>query len=150
MKLFSALKRSCRRRHRCLSVLALLPGITPVSSLAWLGNSRVRPLHLIMESDATFKHPVVLRWLNSPQFHLPFISPFSSWLNLIAQGFLNLAARRLCCGGLGQIREWFGVKEQYLPPVSNRSADIYLGAHVPAHPGLSRQGRRVFDKTASE
>ncbi|MEO8327043.1 MAG: hypothetical protein ABI618_14400 [Nitrospirota bacterium] len=108
MKLFFVLKRFCRRRHRSLSALALLPGISPVSSLAWLGHSRDHPFHLIMQSDGTFKHPVVLRGLKRPQFHLPFISTFSFWLYFIALEFRNLAARRLCNGAFGEIGEWLG------------------------------------------
>ncbi|MEO6201856.1 MAG: hypothetical protein ABIU05_03990 [Nitrospirales bacterium] len=117
MKLFFVLKRFCRRRHRSLSALALLPGITPVSSHVWLGHSRDRPFHLIMESDGTFNHPVVLRGLKRPQFHFPFISTFSFWQYLIALEFRNLAAQRLCNGVFGTIGKWLGA--------TSRSGSLY-------------------------
>lgn len=107
MKLFSKHKRFCRRRHRPLSVLTLLPGITSVFSLATLGNSRGHQLYPTIAGEGTFKHPGVPQWLNSPQFNFPSIFTFRFWLYIIVRECRNLAAQRVRFKVSEQIGERF-------------------------------------------
>jgi hypothetical protein len=47
-------------------------------------------LHLILDNDATHKHPKVMRWLAAhPRFHRHFTPTSASWLNLVERVFRN-------------------------------------------------------------
>ncbi len=53
-------------------------------------------LHLIVDNDATHKHPKVQAWLKRhPRFQLHFIPTSSSWLNIIERWFSELTTKRL-------------------------------------------------------
>lgn len=54
-----------------------------------------KQLRLIVDNDATHKHPQVKRWLKKhPRFHLHFTPTSASWLNAVERFFRDLTERR--------------------------------------------------------
>jgi transposase len=63
-------------------------------------------LHLIVDNDATHKHPKVKSWLKRHRrFHIHFIPTSSSWLNVIERFFRDLTDKRLRRGSFGGVPE---------------------------------------------
>jgi transposase len=53
-------------------------------------------LHLIVDNDATHKHPNVQKWLKRHRrFHMHFIPTSSSWLNLVERWFREITDKRI-------------------------------------------------------
>ncbi len=53
-------------------------------------------LHLIVDNNATHKHPAVKRWLaRHKRFHVHFTPTSSSWLNVIERWFRDLTQKRI-------------------------------------------------------
>ena len=71
----------CKARHRHLEFLAFLRHV----------DARVPPaldVHLIMDNDATPKHPKVRAWLaRRPRDHVHFTPMYASWLNQVEVWF---------------------------------------------------------------
>ena len=54
------------------------------------------PLHLVMDSYGTHKHPRTKAWLNRhPRFIVHFVPTSSSWLNLVERWFGELTSKRV-------------------------------------------------------
>jgi len=80
---------SCRPRHRHQEWIQFLKQIDAETP-------KELDLHLILDHDATHKHPNVKAWLGRhPRFHLHFIPTSSSWLNVIERFFRDLDGQRL-------------------------------------------------------
>ena len=63
-------------------------------------------LHLILDNDATHKHPTVLKWLKKhPRFHLHFTPTSSSWLNVIERWFRDITQNRIRNGVFRSVAE---------------------------------------------
>jgi transposase len=66
----------CQERHRhqeWIHFLRLVDDATP----------KHKQLHLIVDNNATHKHPAVQRWLKRhPRFHIHFTPTSASWLNM--------------------------------------------------------------------
>ena len=63
-------------------------------------------LHLIVDNDATHKHPKVLAWLKRhKRFQMHFIPTSSSWLNVIERWFRDLTQHRIRNGAFRSVLE---------------------------------------------
>jgi transposase len=80
---------TCMQRHRhqeWLKFLKLIDEQTPPDL----------DLHLIADNYFTHKTPQVQRWLKKhPRFHMHFIPPSSSWLNLVERWFREITDKRI-------------------------------------------------------
>lgn len=79
----------CQDRHRheeWLKFLRLIDRKTPKHS----------QLHLIVDNDATHKHPDVQRWLaKHPRFVMHFTPTSASWLNMVERFFRDISENRI-------------------------------------------------------
>ena len=72
-------------------------------------------LHLIVDNDATHKHPAVRAWLaKHPRMHLHFTPTGSSWLNLVERFFRDLTVDVVREGSFGSVRALVEAIEDYL------------------------------------
>lgn len=98
----------CQPRHRhqeWLKFLQLIDAQTPPE----------RALHLILDNDATHKHPKVKTWLKRhPRFHLHFTPTSASWLNMVERFFRDLTTKRLRRGVFHSVPELVAALEGYL------------------------------------
>ena len=61
-------------------------------------------LHLIVDNDATHKHPKVKNWVKRhPRFHMHFIPTSSSWLNMIERWFRDITHARIRNGSFRSV-----------------------------------------------
>ena len=107
-------------------------------------------LHLILDNDATHKHPTVLKWLKKhPRFHLHFTPTSSSWLNVIERWFRDITQNRIRNGVFRSVAELEQAIRDYI-------------AHHNAHPKSFvwtksaedilekvRRARKALDKSPS-
>jgi len=79
----------CSQRHRPQEFIRFLDVIderTPAEL----------DLHLVVDNDATHKHPTVKAWLKQhTRFHLHFTPTSSSWLNLVERFFAEITRKRI-------------------------------------------------------
>ena len=98
----------CQDRHRHQEWLKFLQQIdaqTPAD----------RELHLILDNDATHKHPKVQQWLaKHPRFHLHFTPTSASWLNMVERFFRDLTVNRLRRGVFHSVPELVAALEKYI------------------------------------
>ena len=106
-------ERAPRHRHQgWLKFLTTIDSSTP---------SKV-DLHLILDNDATHKHPKVMRWLAAlPRFQRHLTPTSASWLNLVERGLRNLSQDVIFSGSLGSTHElvdaiWGDLTERNLRP----------------------------------
>lgn len=72
-------------------------------------------LHLIVDNDATHKHPKVQAWLKKhPRFHMHFTPTSSSWLNVIERWFKELTDKQLRRGVFRSVAELIETIEQFV------------------------------------
>src|SRR4051794_7754742 len=72
-------------------------------------------LHLIVDNDATHKHPKVRAWLaRHPRFTVHFTPTSSSWLNLVERFFADLTGDVIRAGSFTSVRELVRDIETYL------------------------------------
>ena len=72
-------------------------------------------LHLIVDGNATHKHPGVKRWLlRHPRFHLHSTPASSSWLNLVERSFGNLTQQHLRRGSFHNVKELIRTIQDYI------------------------------------
>ena len=63
-------------------------------------------VHLILDNDATHKHPAVKRWLaKRPRFKLHFTPTSASWLNLVERFFRDLSQAVVRPGSFSSVNE---------------------------------------------
>lgn len=78
-------------------------------------------LHLIVDNDATHKHPKVQAWLKKhPRFPMHFTPTSSSWLNVIERWFKELTDKQLRRGVFRSVAELIATIEQF---VAHHNAD---------------------------
>lgn len=89
----------CMKRHRHqerIKFLKLIDAETP----------EALDLHLIVDNDATHKHPKVKSWLTRhPRFRVHFTPTSSSWLNLIERWFREITDKRIRRGTFNNVKE---------------------------------------------
>ena len=95
-----------RHRHQeWLKFLQLIDQRTPAD----------KELHLIVDNDATHKHPKVKSWLaRHPRFHLHFTPTSASWLNLVERFFRDLTDKRLRRGVFKNVPEVIHTINDYI------------------------------------
>ena len=72
-------------------------------------------VHLILDNDATHRHPKVRRWLaQRPHFHLHFTPTSASWLNLVERFFRDLSRDVVRPGRLASVGELVTAIWEYL------------------------------------
>jgi len=80
---------SCLQRHRHQGFLKFLRTIDREVPKAFAA-------HMILDYDATHKHPEVKAWLEShPRLNLNFTPTSSSWLNLVERWFRELTVKAI-------------------------------------------------------
>ena len=99
---------TCQNRHRhqeWLQFLKLIDTSTPAE----------QNLHLIVDNDATHKHPKVKAWLaKHPRFHIHFTPTSASWLNRVERFFRDITVRSLRRGVFHSVPELIGAIETYI------------------------------------
>ena len=119
------------RRHGTLRLFAALSYLdgkilrqtvqrhTPTEWLRFLNHSdgetpKRLEWHLVIDQDATHKHPKVLRWLKkNPRFHLHFTPPSSSWMNWVERFFRDLSEDVVRHGSFESVKELRGAILSY-------------------------------------
>ena len=99
---------SCMDRHRHEEFLKFVRTVDKLvpKSLA---------IHMILDNDATHKHPDVLAWLaRHPRFHLHNTASSSSWLNLVERWFRELTDKAARAGMLHSVPELVATIEKYM------------------------------------
>lgn len=92
-------------------------------------------MHLILDKDATHKHPNVNSWLaKHPRFHLHF-TPTSSWLNVVERWFRDLTDKAIRRDAFHSVPDLIAAIENYLQANNNDPQPLYLDNHHPRHPG---------------
>jgi putative transposase len=89
----------CRPRHRHQEFLGFLRGIDQAVPADL-------EIHVILDNDATHKHPKVKAWLAArPRWHLHFIPTYSSWLNLVERFFALISDKTIRRGSFHSVRD---------------------------------------------
>ena len=87
----------CSRRHRHQDFLAFL-------RLVDRETSAELDLHLVVDNDATHKHPKVRAWLaQRPRFHLHFTPTPASWLHQVERWFGLISQRAIKRGSFDSV-----------------------------------------------
>ena len=77
-----------------------------------------KTLHLIADSYATHKHPVVQEWLaKHPRFNMHFTPTSASWLNMVERFFRDITTERLRRGVFTSVPELENAIKEYGPLV---------------------------------
>jgi len=109
----------CMARHRHQEFIRFLKKIddeTP-ADLA---------LHLIVDNDATHKHPKVKAWLKRhPRMHLHFTPTSSSWLNLVERWFRDLTDKRIRRDSFDSVPDLIATIEHYVQQ-TNQNPHIFV------------------------
>src|SRR3712207_4781100 len=88
----------CMQRHRHQEFLRFLNAIEAAVPAGWI-------VHVILDNNATHKHPKVLAWLSRhPRFVFHFTPTACSWLNAVETFFAALTKRG--CGAGCSARSW--------------------------------------------
>jgi len=90
---------SCKRRHRHQEYLQFLKQVD-TSVPPTLG------IHLVVDNDATHKHPTVKRWLAlHPRFEVHVTPTYASWLNQVEIWFNLVTQRAIRRGTFKSVKE---------------------------------------------
>jgi transposase len=104
-------------------------------------------IHLILDNCATYKTPLIRRWLSKrPRFHRHFAPTGASWINLVERWFATLTEKQIQRGAHRSTRaleaaitEYIAVTdEQPRPFRRTKTADEILA-------GVERLCRRISD-----
>jgi transposase len=99
---------SCFERHRHEEFLKFLRGVDRQTPSGM-------DLHLIVDNDATHKHPKVKNWIKRHRrFHLHFIPTSSSWLNLVERWFGEITRKQIRRGVFKSVGQLVQVIEEYI------------------------------------
>jgi transposase len=108
-------------------------------------------LHLIVDHDATHKHPVVMRWLRRhPRFHMHFTPTASSWLNLIERWFRDLTDKRIRRGTFHSEQHLIQAIMEYIAGHNKDPQSFAWTAKAETILAKVSRARAVLDKLASE
>jgi putative transposase len=87
----------CRKRHRHQEFLGFLRAIDQAVPADL-------DIHVILDNDATHKHPKVRAWLAArPRWQLHFIPTYSSWLKLVERFFAHISAKAIRRGSFRSV-----------------------------------------------
>lgn len=89
----------CRRRHRHQEFLAFLRHIEA-------SGPKDLAVHLIVDHDATHKHPKVRTWLASrPRYHVHYTPTYASWLHQVELWFRRISPQPIRRGSFRSVKE---------------------------------------------
>lgn len=76
---------------------------------------KTKELHLIVDNDATHKHPEVLAWLaKHPRFHMHFTPTSSSWLNMVERFFRDITDKSIRRGAFTSVVDFEAAINEYI------------------------------------
>jgi transposase len=134
----------CMPRHRhqeFIKFLELIDAETPPEL----------DLHLIVDNDATHKHPKVKTWLKRhKRFHLHFIPTSSSWLNLVERWFREITDKRIRRGVFRSVEQLIQAIRAYIDEHNENPKPFVWTAKAQDILDKVRRARAVLDKIASE
>ncbi len=109
-----------------------------------------RDVHLIVGNYATRKHPAVQSWfLRHPRFHLHFILPSSSWLNLVDRGCQELTTKGLRRGVFKSVPDLVAAIKAFIAKQNRHSRLFTWTAKGEDLLGKVERARAVLHKMAS-
>jgi len=133
----------CQERHRhqeWLKFLRLLDRAMP-SHL---------DLHLIADTYATHKHPIVQRWFQRhPRFHMHFTPTSASWLNMVERFFRDLTQNQLRRGVFRDLEELFTAIGTYIDRHNQNPKPFIWTARASDILEKVKRARRALDKRHS-
>lgn len=98
----------CMPRHRHQEFIRFLNKID-------METSAELDLHIIVDNYATHKHSRVKSWLRRhPRFHLHFIPPSSSWVNMVERWFREITDKRIRRGTFRNVPELITAIQKFL------------------------------------
>ncbi len=107
-------------------------------------------LHLIMDNDATHKHPKVKAWLKRhPRFHVHFIPTSSSWLNLIERWFREITEKCIRRGVFQNVPQLIETIMAYVADHNRDPRSFVWTAQADDILAKVARARAVLDKTPS-
>ena len=111
-------KWSQRHRHReCLAVLRPIDRETPPE----------RDIHLVVDNDATHKHPKVQAWLaKRSRDHLHFTPTSASWLNQVERWFGLISQPAIKRGSVDSVAQRVKTIESFITQY-NASSSPFIG-----------------------
>jgi transposase len=106
---------------------------------------------LVVDNDATHKHPKVNRWLaRHPRFHMHFTPTSSPGLNLVERWFRELTQKRLRRGTFRSVRDLQAAIVEFVE-VYNNNAQGRKWKALPAEIlAKVQRARAVLDITPSD
>jgi transposase len=108
-------------------------------------------LHLIVDNDATHKHPGVQSWLRRhKRFHLHLIPTSSSWLNLVERWFREITTKRIRRGVSNRVERLIEAIEAYIAEHNSDPRPFVWTAKAKDIPEKVARARAVLDKIASD
>ena len=134
---------TCMPRHRhqeWIKFLGLIDQQTPAEL----------DLHVVVDNDATHKHPRVKEWLRRhPRFHLHFIPTGSSWLNLIERWFRDLTDKRIRRGVFRSVHELVAAIVEYIEAHNENPETFQWTAKADQILEKIERARNTLDKSTS-
>ena len=97
---------------------------------------------MILDNDATHKHPDVNAWPAShPRFHLRFTPTSSSWLNLVDRWFRELTDKALRRGSFNSVPDLITAIEAYTSAGNDKPKPLVWTATTESILAKVRRGR---------
>jgi transposase len=105
-----------------------------------------RELHLIVDNDATHKHPKVQAWLGRhPRFHFHFAPTSASWLDAVEGFFAKLTRQRLQRGVFKGIVDLQAAINRYLVETNENPKPFTWTADPDAIIDKVRRGKQALE-----
>ncbi len=106
----------CKRRHRHQEFLGFLRHIDK-------NVPGELDIHLIVDNDATHKHPKVKRWLAlRPRYHIHFTPTYASWLNQVEIWFNLITQRAIRRGSFKSVKELVEKIDRFIAHYNKKAA----------------------------
>jgi transposase len=133
----------CMERHRHQEWLHFLKRIdreTPAD----------KQVHLIVDNDATHKHPKVQRWFKRhPRFHAHFTPTSASWINMVERFFRDLTVNRVRRGVFRSVPDLVAAIQDYIACHNQRPKPFIWTAKASDILEKVKRGRAALVKMAS-
>ncbi len=134
----------CMNRHRhqeWIKFLKLIDAETP----------KALDLHLLVDNDATHKHPKVKSWLKRHRrFHMHFTPTASSWLNLVERWFREITDKRIRRGTFNNVKQLQQAITDYIDEHNKEPKAFKWTAKADAILEKVRRARAVLNKMRTE
>jgi transposase len=107
-------------------------------------------LHLIVDNDATHKHPKVRSWLKRHRrFHVHFTPTSSSWLNLVERWFREITDSRIRRGTFRSVEQLIQAIMDYIRQHNRSPKPFVWTAKADEILAKVQRARNVLDKLQS-